>query len=177
MPSTPVKKFMLRYDGLFDFDGMYAMVIDWAKNYHYMWHEVSYKHKVPVPTGAEQEFDWQLTKEVTEFIHFTIKIGVHIWDMVDVEVDVDGDKKSLTSGRISIDITPVYGWDWQKKFSGSGFAEKLGAWYTGFVYKKEFESVYGDQIHYRAMNLHALFKKYFDMQSKKYEYKKYLGDN
>ena len=63
MGTVPTKRAILRYSGIFDFDGLYAAVIDWAKNYNFMWHEVDYKHKVPNPLGAEQEWKWLLTKE------------------------------------------------------------------------------------------------------------------
>mgnify|MGYP006415683771 CR=1 FL=1 len=52
MPKEHNPPITLRYHGLFDFDGMYAAVIDWAKNYGFKWHEKDYKHKVPSPSGA-----------------------------------------------------------------------------------------------------------------------------
>lgn len=168
----------LRYGGLFDFDSLYAAVIDWAKNYGYMWHEIDYKHKVPSPAGAEQEFKWEITKKITDYIKEEIGFTVHMWDLLEVEVDVDGKKKSLSNAKIYIVMKGTLTWDWQKKFSKGGkIAKKLGDWYRGVVHKKEVESIYNDQLYYRMWNLHAILKKYFDMQTKKYAYKGYLGDN
>src|SRR3989344_8705210 len=90
----------LRYNGLFDFDGLYAAIIDWAKNYGYRWHDKAYKHKVPSPRGAEHEIEWEITKEVTEYISYTISFTVHIWDLREVEVLVDGKKKNLSNARV-----------------------------------------------------------------------------
>ena len=112
--STP--RLTLRYNGLFDFDGLYAAVIDWAKNYNFMWHEVDYKHKVPSPSGAEQELKWMMTKQVTEFIHYSIIFTIHIWDMLEVQVENDGRKRALTTARLYIWIDGTLTYDWQKRF-------------------------------------------------------------
>jgi hypothetical protein len=170
-------KITLRYNGLFDFDGLYAAVIDWAKNYGYMWHEQDYKHKVPSATGAEQEFKWFLTKNVTEYIRYDILFTIHSWDMLEVQVDVDGQKKDLTNARLYIWMEGTLHYDWQKKFSKGGwFGRKLGTVYNK-VMMLDMEVKYFDPLYYRMWNLQAILKKYFDMQTKKYSYKGYLGES
>lgn len=168
----------IRYIGLFDFDGIYATVIDWAKNYGYKWHESVYKHKVPSPAGAEQELRWQLTKNISEYIGFRIDITVHVFDLTEVVVNVGKKRKILTNGRVLISIKGTVIADWQNKFeSKSRFVRKLGEWYTGVVLEKQISSVHWDVLNYRMGNLHALLKQYFDMQTKKNEYEGYLGEN
>ncbi len=166
----------LRYSGLFDFDGMYAAIIDWAKNYGYLWLEKSYKHKVLGPSGAEMEFEWEMTKNVTEYISYKITLTVHTWDTMEVEVDVDGKKKKLTNSRLYIVMEGKLETDWQKKFAKSKFAQRLGRWYEK-VFGPNLEGIYADQLYYRIWNLHALLKKFFDLQSKKHVYKGYLGES
>lgn len=165
----------LRYNGLFDFDGLYAAVVDWAKNYGYMWLETKYKHKVPSPAGAEQELIWEMTKNVTDYRREKIVFDIHIWDLLEVEVDSNGRKKSLSNARIHIVIDGKFEMDWQKRFTGR-FGEKLGELYRKIM-QKEIETVYFDQLYYRMWNLHAVIKKYFDMQAEKFAYKGYLREN
>lgn len=173
----PLPPITLRYQGLFDFDGFYATVIDWAKNYGYMWHEKAYKHKVPSPKGAEQEMDWEMTTNVTEFVRFSIIINLHAWDMTEVEVEVDDRKRNLTNARLILKINGSVNTDWQSKFaSGTPFAKKLGALYEKMVAGKEIVA-YWDPLYYRIWNLHAVIKKYFDMQAKKNAYKGYIGES
>ena len=175
MGSDALPKITLRYHGLFDFDGLYAAVIDWAKNEGFIWHEKAYKHKVPSPAGAEQEIDWEISKNVTEYIKYTILFTLHIWDLLEVEVDADGKKKTLSNARIYIIINGSITTDWQGRFEkGSRFAQMLGKWYNKTV--NPVEQMYFDQLYYRIWNLHAIIKKYFDMQTKKYAYKGYLGE-
>ena len=177
MPSEHTPTITLRYNGLFDYDGLYAAIIDWCKNYGFMWHEVDYKHKVPSPAGAEQELVWQLTKRVTDYIHFKITFVVHIWDLLEVKVDTGGKQRTLSNARIDMVMKGTLEYDWQKRMKGSKFADWLGRTYRNLVFKKELEGGYVDQLYYRMWNLHALIKKYFDMQTKKYAYKGYLGED
>ncbi len=175
MPKVKVPNMLVKYDGLFDFDGLYATIIDWAKNYGYMWHEKDYKHKVPSPEGAEQEFVWVLNKKVTDWLSYTMVFTVYIWDMLEVEVEVEGKKKSLSNARIRILLEGSFEYDRQKKFKGSRFNTWLGKVYPK-IYEREISDIF-DRVNYRMMNIQSIIKTYFDMQSKKYVYKGYLQEN
>jgi hypothetical protein len=166
----------IRYSGLFDMDGLYAAVVDWAKNYGYMWHEKTYKHKVPSPRGAEQEFEWNLTKDVTHYYRYSIKFKIHAYEMKEILVDVRGKKKALTNGRIYLKISGKLDWDWQKTYTGSPFRRKLGGWLSAAL-DKDISSIHWDTLTYRILNLHSVVKTYLDMQTKNYEYKTYLNEN
>src|SRR3989344_4036522 len=153
MLKVPLPQITLRYNGVFGFDALYAEVHEWAKRNGYMWHESSFKHKVPGAEGAEQELAWQLTSNVTEFIKYDIMFTIHMWEVKDVAAE--GSKKPLMRARLYIIINSTIEHDWQKKFGGSKFA----------------------QLFYRVWNLHAQIKKYFDMQAKKFPYKDYLMED
>ncbi|MBS3123787.1 hypothetical protein J4437_04070 [Candidatus Woesearchaeota archaeon] len=173
--TIPVISLKLQYEGLFDFDGMYTTMIDWAKNYGFLWHEADYKHKVPDPFGAEQEYKWIMTKTVDTYISYKIVIEGHTWEHTEMTVDVEGKKKNLAKARVYITLKGEVNHDTLNIFGSSEFAKKLGKWY-GKILKREIEGHY-DTITYRLYNLHALMKNYFDMQSKKYAYKGYLGEH
>ncbi len=175
MAFYPLHRMTLQYNGLFDFDGMYAMLTDWAKNYGYRWHEMEYKHKVPSPTGAEQEWKWQMTLKVTGYIKYQIIITVHSWDLLDVEVETDGQKRHLMNGRLWLWLDGTIETDYQGRFKGGKFADWLGKSYEKLI--RPVETMYWDQLYYRLWGLHALLKKYFDMQAKKHVYKGYLGES
>src|SRR3989338_11088729 len=170
-------KYQIQYQGLFDFDGLFELVISWAKNYGWLWQEVDYNHKIPNPFGGEQELEWKIEKNVTEYVKYEIRFTVHVWENLEVEVESDGKKKMLSNARIHIWISPTVIIDWQNEFTHGKFGKLLGKWYYNAVKKKEVESVWWDQLRYRTINLHALLKKFFDMQSKQNAYKQYLGEN
>ncbi len=171
----PLSPITIKFHGLFDYDLLYATVVDWAKNYGYMWHEKTYKHKVPSPLGAEQELDWDIEKKVTEYIKYTIRFKVHIFDLTEIEVDQNGKKKNLANGRLYIKINGIIEADYENIFGSSKFAKFLGKWYLR-LWAKNFENYYVDGLWYRMWNLQALLKKVLDMQTKKYAYKNYLGE-
>ncbi|MBT4538671.1 hypothetical protein HOI26_02065 [Candidatus Woesearchaeota archaeon] len=159
----------LKYDGLFDFDGLYAAIIDWAKRYGYRWHEAAYKHKVPSPAGAEQEFIWALNKRVDEYLDYEILFNVKVEDLSDVTVK----NKHLSNGRINILIQGKVISDWNKD---SGKRGKILSKFINF-YKKQKVVDYTTEgghtyetLYYRILDLHATMKKFFDMQSKSNQY-------
>ncbi|PIN73985.1 hypothetical protein COV20_02630 [Candidatus Woesearchaeota archaeon CG10_big_fil_rev_8_21_14_0_10_45_16] len=177
MPKDILGPIIVRYAGLFDLDTLYSSIIDWAKNYGYMWHEKSYKHKIPSVLGAEQELDWELSKNVTEYIKYVIKIRLLLTEMTELEVNTGGKTKQLTSGRLYLTMNGVVEWDWQKRFEKGG---RLGKW-LGKMYEratqKELESIYMDTLWYRMWNLQGMIKKILDLQTKKHAFKEYLGES
>jgi hypothetical protein len=170
------KKIIIQYSGLFDFDGLYAAIIDWAKLYGFQWEEVDFKHKVPNSKGAEQEFKWAMHKKITDYVGNKINITVHMWDLLEVEVESGGKKKMLSNARLYLWLEPVVEFDWQKRFQEGGkLAKLLGKWYNKVMDREA--SNYLDQLYYRTWDLQAIIKSYFGMQSKKHAYKKYMGEN
>ena len=174
------KAMRVRYNGLFDFDTLYAAIIDWGKNYGYKIHEKYYKHKVPSPKGAEQIIGIDFTKKVNDFVKYTVIIEIHTWDMTEVNVDVAGRKKQLSNARIEIKLDHVVDMDWQRKFSTKKNPGKLvgllASWYVKIM-GPTLEMMYVDGLHYRVVNLQAMIKKYFDLQAKAHPYKDYLGES
>lgn len=175
--DTPTRDLFIQYEGLFDFDGMYSAIISWAKNYGYMWHEVDYKHKVPDAYGAEQEFKWTMTKRIDPYAVYEIKLHTHVFEMVDVEVNVGGKKKNLTKAKIYIKIIGTLKLDWQKHIrNGTKFARTLGDFWTR-IFVHDLSGTYWDTLVYRIYDLQHMIKGYLDMQTKKYTFKGYLGED
>lgn len=179
MGKVQVDKLTLRYVGVFDFDGLYATAVDWAKTNGYLWHEKAHKHKKK-GKGAEQELEWVMIKKVSEYIKFTVDIEVHLWDLHEVEVEINGEKKPLSSAKIQVVLNGEVEYDWQSWGSKSG--QKLSKKFTGWlsmIYPKITEEhwVYTDQLYYRMLNLQGQMKKFFDMQGKKNVYKQKLEED
>jgi len=177
MTKARVPGGVIRYQGLFDFQGLYQAAVDWCKSHRYWFHEETYKHKVPSPLGAEQEMWWKMEAKVTEFFKFYINVKIHLWEMTEVEVIKDGKKKILTNARLQIDMHGYVEADWQKRFEGTRFRKMLKRIMTEYVWKKEFTTVYGDMLYYRMWNLHTILKKYLDMQTAWNEYEGYLRES
>lgn len=167
----------IRYQGLFDFDGLYQAAVDWCKTHRYWFHEPDFKHKVPSPLGAEQEIWWMMDANITDYIKFEIAVEIHLWEMTEVEVIKEGKKKILTNARVQIVISGRITTDWQKKFTGSKWKDFMKKILENYVWRREISAGYGDMLYYRMNNLHLLFKKYLDMQTAWNEYAGYLKES
>ncbi|MBR9682997.1 hypothetical protein GOV03_00465 [Candidatus Woesearchaeota archaeon] len=176
MTKIGLPKAYIQYTGLFDFDGFYAAMIKWLKEREYEWHEKGQKHKVPTPKGAELEWNWEGRKEVTDYIKYVLGIKAHLWDITEVKVDQGRRKKKLMNGRIQLVMSGQVITDWQKKWGKNKFTKFLGRLYEKMI-RREIEAVYIDTLYYRMWDLHAVIKKYFDMQTKWNEYNKYLKED
>ncbi|HIG93765.1 TPA: hypothetical protein HA234_06225 [Candidatus Woesearchaeota archaeon] len=101
-----------------------------------------------------------------------------MWDLLEVEVEENGKKKPLSNARLYlwIDGKIHYGPGmFGEMYKESKFAATLGKWYDKLLSRDQDQ--YFDQLYYRLWGLHAILKKYFDMQAKKHPYKGYLGEN
>ena len=178
MPKlNAVGRHVIRYKGLFDFDGLYNLIAAWMKARGYWFQEKVYKHKVPLPTGAEQEISFTGSKDITEFYRHNMALDFHLWDMTEVEVEVKGVKKTLTSARMEIIITGDLEVDYQGRFEKKKFLQELRNFLMKYIIKEEMEGVYADELRYRLYKLHTAIKEYLDMQAQGSEYAGYLGDN
>ena len=175
--KIPIERHTIRYKGLFDFDGLYNLIVQWMKARRYWFHETKYKHKVPLPTGAEQEISFKGEKDVTEFYQHHITVDFHLWDMTEVEVDVKGVKKTLTSARMDIVLGGALNIDHQKRFEQSTLWQNVRDFFLKYILKNEVESIWADEVRYRMYKLHDAIKTYLDMQAKGNEFAGYLGDN
>lgn len=173
--SVPTMR--LKYIGLFDFDGLYQLLVDWMKNRRYWFKETSYKHKVPSPFGAEQEIDFSGEKRVTEHLTHSITIAIHLYDLTEVDIEQHGIKKKLTNARMEINFDGTIELDYQGIWKGKKFLETLRDFYYKYIIRKDLENVYMDQLVYRIAKLQNTVKEFLDMQSKGNAYAGYLGDN
>ena len=70
------------YTGVFDFEGLYNVMIEWLKARRYWFHETTYKFKPGSGWGKESEIRWTAEKKVSDFWMYKIRILFHIWDML-----------------------------------------------------------------------------------------------
>ncbi len=174
---THPAKIMIRYGGIFDFNGLYNLMVKWFKDRGYWFHEKAYKHKVPSPKGAEQEISWMAEREVTEYYKYVVNIYFHLWDIAEVEVERKGEKKRLTSARMEIIMNCSVEIDYEKRFTKTRFWRLVIDWYHKYVMRKEIEDIWLDTLYHRLYNLQNLVKEYLDMEAKGEEFAGYMGDN
>ena len=158
---------LIRYKGVFDYEGLYKMMHAWLINKRFLFHEDKYKDKVATPFGNEIEVKWTAEKKTTEFIKEYIKVEFHLWDHAEVEVIKDGKKVKMSKARMEIKFFADLELDYSKRFrsSSSPFIKKLGNFYVNNVIYWDWRIKHANALEYTVYDLHAKVKKYLNMDS------------
>ena len=155
----------IKYKGIFDLLGLFKMMRDFIMEQGYQWDEQVVKHKVPGPSGAEDQYKWTAWKKVTEYTKFHIETYMHIWDLKEIEVVKSGKKTVMYQGRILIRIIPMVELDYNNRFEGSKFMLALRDWFHEYVWKHEIEDIWEDGLYYYTYKYHKAIKEYLEFES------------
>lgn len=154
----------LRFNGVFDFDGLYTFMRKWFLDRKFIFTEKNYKYKVPTPVGAESEIEWTAWRKINEDIVFHINIYFWFWDLHPVEVIEDGEKKQRYKARFFIDFSGAIEVDWQNRFEGSRFREILGKiFYSKMRKLTNYQGLYWDQLYYLILDYYNDVKNFLGM--------------
>jgi len=169
-----IEPMKLEYEGVFDFDSLYTMILDWLKEYGFKVEEKKYKHKGS-GGGAEMEISIEGQKKVTNYYKYTINVNFWLEGFKTSALDTKEGKKSISSGKIKIEVEGTLNLDYEEVFS-TGFLKKVRSMYNQYIIKKEIEAIWYDTLYYRITRLHTMIKKYLDMQTAFSKYEYYLGE-
>ena len=156
---------LVKYKGVFDYEGLYKMMHSWLINKRFLFHETKYKDKVATPFGNEVEIDWKAEKKISEFVKEWIIIKFHMWDYSEVEVIKDGKKIKMAKTRMEIRFFARLELDYNNKFTGSSFKEKLGRFYVDHVIYWDWNIRYANELEYSMYDLHTKVKKFLNMDT------------
>ncbi len=168
--EAPLNKHVIKYNGIFDLDSLYKMIYEWFMDRGYYFEETGYKHKVPNPSGAEDEVTWSGWRKTTEYMREWVTVYFFFWGKRDVEVIKEGKKVKLTKSRMLIELDGRIELDYQKRWEQSQFGQYLRDFYHKYIVKKELESIWWDRLYYIMLKLHNEIKEFLDMQSKENAY-------
>ena len=120
---------VVRYDGVFDFDGLYKELIEHLRRHNYWFYETLYKHKPWSPLGTELTLKWTAERKLDEYYLNKITFEWHFMDFHHVEVIREGKKVELTKAYFWVVIRGEATADWQ------GFESKSEKKFTKFISK------------------------------------------
>lgn len=160
----------IKYDGIFDWEGLYRMIYDWFRARNYYFEETSIKYKVPSPLGAEVKVDMSGWRKTTDYIKEWVSVFIIFYDLREVEVIKDGKKKKLMKGKMIIEVHGYVETDWQGRWNQTQFGQYLKEFYDKFLIKKDLENVWWDRLYYIMYKLHTEIKNYLDMENRENAY-------
>ena len=158
--------YQVSYTGIFDFDGLYRLMYQWFHGMGFYFEEGLYKHKVPTPAGAEQDIEWSGWRKITDYAKYWIRLYIKLYDMKEIIVIKDGQKKKLTKARMFIEFYPSVDLDYSERFKGNKFVLHLQDFYHKYIIKKNIQNIWEDSIWYYTLKLFTIVKEYLDFESK-----------
>jgi len=156
----------IKYNGLYDLDGLYKLMANWMRQRRFELHETLYKARPP-----ELEIRWRAERRKTGFAMEVIEIYYHSWGDYDVEVVKNGKKKKMTNARMILTISgdllapysDIFG---RPRWTANGVERRLLNIFRNWFMKRELESLYWDTFYYEVWKLHGAIKDFMGFEAK-----------
>jgi hypothetical protein len=161
---VPIKTIHLKYKGMTDIKECYKLMMDWFESKGFEYHESVVKHKVAI-SGEENELTIEAWRNVTDYYRFNLRVFIHYWDGIPVEVVKGTAKKTLIKARYYFRISGNVELDYSGRFSKNSFRKALGTFLNKKVLSWQWESIYWDQLFYKAHELANVVKEYLNMEA------------
>ncbi|MBW3015627.1 hypothetical protein KY330_04355 [Candidatus Woesearchaeota archaeon] len=156
---------IIRFKGIFDFDGLYKLMVKWFQDRLYIFQEPTYKDKAG-SDGREVEISWESEKKISDFYEYHITVDFHLWDMQPVEVILEGEKRILTKARMEIVIKSYVVADYQNRWERTAFTSALLNFYFSYIVGRRMGATIWDPLYYRSYKLHTLIKDFLKLESR-----------
>ncbi len=156
---------IIKKRGRINLEHMFNAVRKWLIEEDFEFHEKSAKRKEK-PEGDKIENIWWAWKSMTEYVAYHIDIFFLITNAVPVEIVKDGKKEVVYDCRCQIELKGRVELDWQKRFKGSRFLQKLQDFLHHYIIKKDIMFIWADQLEYRLLKLHRFMKEVLDFETK-----------
>ncbi len=154
---------IIKFRGVFDLTKLYKVIVRWLKSRRFEFHEPLYRFKPP-----ELILNWRAERRKTPFVKDIITVNIDVRGYEEVETIVNGIKKKLVKGRLTLKLqfgnesgyADMFG---QKRWN-TDIERKLKWFLHNFVIKREFELLYLDALMYETWKLHKVIKDYIQME-------------
>lgn len=150
----------LTYKGIFDLNKLYNMMVKWFKERNYKFYETLYKDK-----PSRREIEWAAEKKIDANIMYKINIAFLLWDVENVDVIKDGEKKNMSRARMTITLNASVITDYSKKWESSAFLKFWEKIYIYHIIRKDIEFKHIDKLYYILYSLHELIKQTLEMEA------------
>jgi len=152
---------IIRYRGIFDFDGLYKFVVKWIKDHDFDFYETKVLDKPPY-----RIYKMMGRKKISFYCMFQLLPEIWLWDAKPVEVIREGHKKILTEARMKIVINGGYITDYDGDFEKGGEGlKKIESFLNGKILYHENLLKYFDYMDYFLYDFMTDIKKYLEMET------------
>lgn len=132
----------VEHSGLFDFKGFYSFTHSWLKEESYDVVEEKYSENVS-GSARNINFEWSATKTLSDYFKRELKLKFDIKELVEVEVDIDGKKKKMNKGKVSLEVKGSLIKDPDSNWESSPFYRFLRDIYNKYVVPGRIDNMSG----------------------------------
>lgn len=122
----------LDHTGVFDFAAFYSFAHNWFREEGYTVTEDRYNESVSGNTRNIM-IEWKATIKITDYFKIEHALKIEIKNLTDVEVEIDGKKKKMNKGNISLDHKGSLIKDVESKWESSSFNKFMRDVYNKYV--------------------------------------------
>lgn len=132
-----VDQLKLNYEGIMDVSGLLHMMKNWfyEKGYDMFEHK---NYEQDLPGGRVIELVLAPWKKTTTYFENTIKIRMNFSNIRDIEVDKDGKKLKLQTGKLMVIFDGYLTSDYEDAWEGAGWKVMIRTLYDKFIMKDQF---------------------------------------
>ena len=151
---------LIRYRGIFDFDGLYKFLVKWIKNKDFDFYETRVMDKPPYKIHKLMG-----RKKINFMVMFVIHTELWLWEAKPVQVIKNGKTKTLTEARMKIMISGDIIWDYDGDFEKSQGLKKMENFLNNKILYHENLLKYIDYFDYYLHDYMTEIKKYLEMET------------
>ncbi len=152
----------IRFKGVFDFPEIWRLIGDWFESKGFEILETKAKHKSG-PLGEEMECGLDAWRNVTDYYRFRMTVYTKYYDGVPVEIIKNGVKKKMIKARVYFRVGGKLILDYSDRYDKSRFTKAVGKFLNDYVLHWQWDSIYGDQLNYKILELQNVIKEYLNM--------------
>ncbi len=150
---------VIRYRGIFDFDGLYKFIAKWIKDHDFDFYEKKVWDKPPYRIHKLEG-----RKKINYICMFRLLPEIWVWEAEPVEIIKDGHAEKLTKARMKIVINGGYILDYDGDFEKAGL-KKVENFLWGKIMYHENLLKYFDYLDYYMYDFMTDVKQYLEMET------------
>lgn len=156
----------LDYSGIFNFSGLYKYMYNWL-NVEEDYGVVEEKYSEKISGNSKGiTIEWVATKKMGSYFKVEIKVTIEASDLVDVEVETDGQKKKMQKGKVAVTFKGFLVKDPSSDWEGKPFDTFIRGWYDKFVIPQTIDTM-EQKVHMDVKGLKDDIKAYLELSGKR----------
>jgi hypothetical protein len=155
----------LEHTGLMDFKSLYSFAHSWFRDEDFGVDEEKYAEKTS-GTSRDIDVEWKATKDFSDYFRFEYKIKFEIKGLTDVEAEIDGKKKTMNKGMLTIKVTGILVMDKDSKWDNTPFSRFSRDVYNKYIIPSRVSDMKG-MVSGKAKDFKEAIKAFLEMAGRR----------